>query len=85
MALRQVGLEQGVTLGPQAGLAQEVSGGGDHRLAFIAIGDLAVHALAVFTGELRQGFGQARLEGVLALALTRQGDALDHHLGAVPA
>ena len=85
MAAGQVGLEQGIAVFPQAGLAQQVGGRRDHGLALIAVGDLAVHALGVFAGQLHQGLGQAGLEGVLALSEAGQGDALDHHLGAVAA
>ena len=53
MALRQVGLEQGVGLVAEAGALEQVGGGGDHRLALVAVGDLAVGArrLLAHVGE----------------------------------
>ena len=94
MALGQIGLEQRVRLGAEAGVLEQVGGGGDHRLALVAVGDLAVGArrLLAHVGEQRGRQDdrrrrlRARLAGVgLDDVDARQVDLRDQRLHAVGA
>src|SRR5215472_8376 len=61
MALREVGLEQRVGLVAESGALEQVRIGGDHRLALVAVGDLAVVARDVFAHLGDELLGQVRL------------------------
>jgi hypothetical protein len=90
VTLREVGLEQRVRLGPQARLLEQVRRRGDHRLALVAVRDLAVglrrlvaHVCEQRLGQLGHGCRLAR--GGLREVDPRQIDARDQRLHPVGA
>ena len=75
MALGQVGLEQGITLGPQPGIGQQTGTGGDYRLALVAVADLAVVTRHMIAHPLHQRGRQLGPQGVLGLVDAGQRNA----------
>ena len=63
MAFREVGLQQGVGVGVEAGALEQIGGGSDDRLALVAIGDLAVgtRRLLAHVGDERGLSSAARI------------------------
>ena len=60
MALGEIGRQQGVGLGVQAGALEQVGGGGDDGLALVAVGDLAIGARGLLAHVGEQGRRQLR-------------------------
>jgi hypothetical protein len=85
VAAREVGLQQGVAVGPQPGASQGVGARGDHGLALVPVRDLPVEALHRVAGLAHQRRWQVGLQRVARLAQAGELDAADQRAQPVAA